>query len=129
MKRKFLKSLFSCSLVDIRAFEIPVSGKIPEEMYFFCLAMMADNLESGSLPEFHKTEELKSVALEILSKRMQEYETSMEEDERLLKDNSIGLRHKMAIEVRLGEKKNLQKAVDRVNAWVIGPAVKRAKKH
>jgi Rubisco LSMT substrate-binding len=123
------KSLVSDFKVDRRAFEIPVSGKIPEDMYVLCLAFMAGSLQSDTVPVFHKTAELKQVVLEVLSKRMQEYDTSMEEDESFLQNPDIGKRQTMAIEVRLGEKKNLQKAIDRVDAWVIGPQAKRVKKN
>src|SRR5579859_6493244 len=109
--------------LNARAYEIPWSGKIPEEMYVFCLSMMAETLDAESVPEMKKSAELKAVVLEILRKRMDEYETSMEDDERLL-SSEIGMRERMAIEVRLGEKRILHRAMDKIHAWSLEPPSK-----
>lgn len=111
---------------DYSAFEIPFSGKIPEEMYVFCLAITAEELSEGAIPQYRKTSELKSAVLEVLSKRMAEYSTSVEDDETLLQ-TELDIRKRMAIEVRLGEKRILKKAIDRVEAWDIERSAKRAK--
>ena len=97
-------------------------------MYVFCLAMMADTLNTTTIPEIHKTAQLKTAIINILNKRMEMYDTSTEEDERLLR-KELSLRERMAVEVRLGEKKILKKAIDRVDAWVVGPPSKRMKTH
>lgn len=112
--------------VDSRAYEIPYSGKIPEEMYIFCLSIMQQDLSEKSIPKIQKTEELQNVVLEIFSRRMNEYDTSLEEDEELLK-RDLTLRKRMALEVRLSEKRILRKAKERVDAWVISPPTKRQK--
>ena len=116
-----------CKGVDGRAYEIPYSGKIPEEMYIFCLSMMQETLNEESIPEMQKTEELQKVVSEILSRRMAEYETTLEEDEILLQREDLSLRKRMAVEVRLSEKRILKKARERVDAWVISPSTKRQK--
>jgi len=110
-----------------RAFEIPYSGKIPEEMYVFCLSMMASSLTADTIPEYRKTAELKHAMLKVLAKRKAEYSTSIEEDERMLQ-GEIPARQRMAIEVRLGEKRILKKAKERVEAWDTEPPTKRQKR-
>ena len=128
MMQTYLRSKLLCPHeADSRAFEIPVSGKIPHEMYVFCLAMMADALNAGTIPENEKTEELKRVVVDVLSKRIGQYSTSIEEDEKILEDKVVNMRRRMAVEVRLGEKKILKKAKERVEAWIIPPPAKRLK--
>ena len=111
---------------NFRAYEILYSGKIPEEMYVFCLSIMADNLEEGTIPQYHKTAELKRALLDILSKRMGEYPTSVEEDVALL-STQLETRKRMAIEVRLGEKRILRKAIGTIEACIVEPPAKRMK--
>lgn len=96
-------------------------------MYIFCLAMMAESLDGNTIPQMAKTEELKDTVLSILRKKTEEYSTTIEEDEKLLQTD-LSLRVKMAIEVRLGEKGILRKAISRVDAWVTLPQSKRLKR-
>jgi len=110
-----------------RAFEIPYSGKVPEEMYLFCVAMMAEELDTTTIPEVEKTEQLRMAVLDVLGARLAKYETSIEDDEGLLLRTDLPLRKRMAIEVRLGEKRIIRKAVDRVEAWDVPPPPKRVK--
>ena len=74
-----------------------------------------------------KTEDLKAVVREILSRRLNMYETTLEEDEMLLRQEGLSLRKAMGVEVRLCEKRILKKAMERVDAWVISPPSKRQK--
>ena len=90
--------------------------------------MMVDTLDTTTIPEIHRTAELKTAIINILGKRMAMYDTSIEEDEELLR-KEVSLRERMAVEVRLGEKRVLKKAIDRVDAWVVGPPSKRIKTH
>jgi N-lysine methyltransferase SETD6 len=92
----------------------------------FCLAMMVDSLDEDGIPEMERTAELKDVVLRILGKRVADYDTSIEEDENLLQ-TELSLRGRMAVEVRLGEKRILNKAIERVEAWVTPPPTKRVK--
>ncbi len=127
-KKTYLKSIAYESRADIRAFEIPLSGKIPEGMYVFCLVMMAGTLDATTIPEIHRTAELKGMVINILNKRISEYPTSIQDDEGMLQTD-LSLRERMAVEVRLGEKRILKKAIDRVDAWIVGPPSKRIKTH
>jgi len=61
--------------------------------------------------------DLNAIVLTLLAKRMDQYPQSIEEDESLLK-TELSIRHRMAIEVRLGEKRILQRAREKVNSWV-----------
>lgn len=93
----------------------------------FCLSIMADTLDVNTIPEVHRTAELKRDLLDILSTRLSEYDTSIKQDEGLVQ-TELSPRKAMAVEVRLGEKRILQKAIDRVDAWVTAPPAKRAKR-
>lgn len=91
---------------------------------------MSENLTEENIPEMQKTEDLKRTVLKVLERRMGEYETSLEEDERLLTEDLVmGLRKRMAVEVRVSEKRILEKARGRVEGWVIEPVTKRQKRN
>jgi N-lysine methyltransferase SETD6 len=77
--------------------------------------MMADTLDANSIPEGKRTPELKKALLDVLVKKTAAYNTTLEEDEKLLK-STLGSRQRMAIEVRLGEKRVLKKARERIRA-------------
>jgi SET domain-containing protein 6 len=77
--------------------------------------MMANTFDANSIPEAKRTAELKQAVLDVLSKRIAEYETTIEDDERLL-DSTLDVRRRMAIEVRIGEQRILKKARERVGA-------------
>jgi hypothetical protein len=127
MMRRYTKSTFKVSSANSRAFEIPHSGKIPEEMYVFTLSIMASTFTPDMIPEYTKTMELQAAMLKVLTKRLGMYHTTMEEDEKLLKD-TLPSRRKMAIIVRLGEKKILKKAQNRILSWDTDPPAKRQKR-
>ena len=88
--------------------------------------MMADTLDGESIPQMKKTAELKKAVTDILGLRLAKYDASIEEDEKLLKMD-LPARKRMAIEVSLGEKRIIKKALDRVDAWDVPPPTKRVK--
>lgn len=88
--------------------------------------MMADMLDASTIPKVQRTAELKKAVLNVLTKRQAQYDTSIEDDERRLQTD-LSVRERMAVEVRLGEKRILQKATERVDAWVVSPPSKRLK--
>lgn len=90
--------------------------------------MMANTLDATTIPEIHRTAELKRAIIDILNKRMVMYDTSTEDDEVLLRQE-LSPRKRMAVEVRLGEKRILKRAIDRVDTWIVGPPSKRMKTH
>ena len=85
---------------------------------------MANALTPETIPDYEKTAELKQAIVKVLGQRMNEYSTLIDEDEKLLLAD-ISSRRKMAIEVRLGEKRILKNAQERVEAWDTEPATKR----
>jgi Rubisco LSMT substrate-binding len=89
--------------------------------------MMQDTLSNeGDIAPLQKTEELQNKVFEIFARRMKEYGTSLEEDEGLLRqEGGLGLRKRMALEVRVSEKRILMKARERIEGWVISPPTKR----
>jgi SET domain-containing protein 6 len=59
-----------------------------------------------------KRDEISSASiLQALTAKLAQYPTSTQEDKALLKKDGISKRHRMAIEVRLGEKELLHEAV------------------
>ena len=52
-----------------------------------------------------------AVITRALSTKLEQYPTSLKEDEALLKKDGLPKRHRMAIEVRLGEKQLLYEAI------------------
>ena len=91
----------------------------------FCLAMMADNLEADVDIEVKKTAMLQQVLKDVLRNRLAEYE--LKEPIEMSSTEKCDIRREMAACVRLGEQMILQKAMERISAWVIEPATKRAK--
>jgi hypothetical protein len=61
------------------------------------------------IPEKRKREDIfKTLVTKALTAKLAQYLTSVEEDEKLLKEDSLEKRCRMAIEVRLGEKRLLR---------------------
>lgn len=92
----------------------------------FSLAMMAEKLDAETIPHMKKTAGLKTVMLKILERRWAMYATPIEEDERVL-ETDLPVRKRMAVEVRLGEKRIIKKAMGRIEAWDVPPPSKRIK--
>lgn len=68
-------------------------------------------VENGAIPDKRKRDEAQSAVItKVLQDLEARYATSVLEDQRLLSTSNVGRRQKMAIEVRLGEKKLLQEA-------------------
>ncbi|KAF2132303.1 SET domain-containing protein RMS1 [Dothidotthia symphoricarpi CBS 119687] len=67
------------------------------------------------IPDKRKRDELQNTVLrEALMAKLAQYPTSTKEDKALLKSDGLSKRHRMAIEVRLGEKQLLEEAVSLV---------------
>ncbi|KAI5841367.1 hypothetical protein DFP73DRAFT_528444 [Morchella snyderi] len=80
----------------------------------------------GKVAKPKKTPEVAKVLEEILEKRLGEYGTTVEDDENLLCEEGAQGRKKIAIEVRLGEKKILKGALEKVRGWALVESAKRA---
>lgn len=58
-----------------------------------------------------RVEACKAAIIQALETKLGQYPTSLAEDEALLKKQDLSKRHRMAIEVRYGEKTLLQEAI------------------
>jgi len=66
----------------------------------------------GLIAEKRKREDISNtVVTKALAAKLAQYPTSIEDDEKLLKEGSLEKRHRMAVEVRLGEKRLLHEAL------------------
>jgi SET domain-containing protein 6 len=68
-------------------------------------------------PKRKRSDTIYNVVVEkALKARLAQYPTSADQDEQLLQKDDLSKRHRMAIEVRLGEKRLLQEALALVQA-------------
>jgi SET domain-containing protein 6 len=104
----------------------PEGPSIPDELLAFLYILLLDeeNLAAISssqsyLPSRSKmaTETLGQVLVTLLRLREEEYATTLEEDEALLKSENLPNRTRMAIEVRLGEKKVIREAIQEASSF------------
>jgi SET domain-containing protein 6 len=79
-------------------------------MKTFLKALKKSN-PSMSADKRKRDEICKAAVAQALSDKLDQYPTSVQEDEALLKQRNLAKRHLMAIEVRLGEKVLLQEAI------------------
>lgn len=90
---------------------IGFSEELQDQVNHFVASALRINIDNMKKPEKLK---LKSAFAEIMAKtiplRLEQYSTTVEQDEELLKKRETTGRLKMAIDVRLGEKKLLQEA-------------------
>jgi SET domain-containing protein 6 len=87
-----------------------VSPEVEEQVKGFLKALQKSMPDA--IPEKRKRDEIYGdVVAKALTAKIAQYPTSMEEDEKLLLDGSLEKRLRMAIEVRLGEKRLLQEAL------------------
>lgn len=69
-----------------------------------------------------------NVVAKALAAKLAQYPTSATEDEALLKTGSLSKRHRMAVQVRLGEKRVLQEALQLLQGDDEGTAQSTGKK-
>lgn len=99
---------------------------IPDELLalLFILLLNEESLAKLSSSQIHlpsrsklEAETIGQVLVIILQLREEEYATTLEEDEALLKGDNLAYRIRMAIEVRLGEKRVLREAIQEARAF------------
>ncbi|TGZ84872.1 SET domain-containing protein [Ascodesmis nigricans] len=101
------------------AYDFDLSLEVPEEILVVMQTLLmtddefADYKRKGKVPR-PKLVPVTDRLLRVLQNRLGDYETSIEEDEALLKNSEVMGRRRMAIEVRLGEKKILKGVLDEV---------------
>ncbi|EJF65011.1 SET domain-containing protein [Dichomitus squalens LYAD-421 SS1] len=105
--------------------------ELPEELVSFerLLFLSEDEwiktAKKSKLPKPKVDPDVLTVAIDVLSARLKEYPTSIEEDEKLLsadKVESLSLNKKHAVIVRLGEKRILQGTLKQLRARVAASA-------
>ncbi|GAA5996004.1 ribosomal lysine N-methyltransferase [Rhodotorula paludigena] len=115
-------------------FSIETNHKLPDEMISAIRTFTLDDAEwakarkKESPPKPKIDADVAEWARKILTARRKEYKTSIEEDEALLADSTLPLRKRMAVIVRLGEKRILagaQKKLD--DEFPPGAPVEKAK--
>ncbi|KAL9950093.1 hypothetical protein D7B24_004310 [Verticillium nonalfalfae] len=87
-----------------------VSPELAEQLKEFLKAVK--KLDSERIPDKRKRDEIcDAVIAEVLKVRLAQYPTSIETDEKLLAEADLPARRRMAVVVRLGEKKLLLEAI------------------
>jgi SET domain-containing protein 6 len=87
-----------------------VSPELDEQFKTFLKALKKAKPEVMS--DKRKRDEIYTTVMgNVLTAKLAQYPTTVEEDEALLKKSDIAKRHRMAIEVRLGEKRLVQEAI------------------
>jgi SET domain-containing protein 6 len=87
-----------------------VSQELEEQIKDFL--KVAKRVNASLIPEKRKRDILcDTVIVEALEKKLAQYPTTVLEDVALLKKADLSKRYRMAIEVRLGEKRLLQEAI------------------
>jgi SET domain-containing protein 6 len=87
-----------------------ISPELDEQLRAFLKALKKS--KSEAFAGKRRREDICNVAItQALTAKLGTYPTSVKEDEALLKNENLSRRHRMAIEVRLGEKRLLQEAI------------------
>lgn len=90
---------------------VGMPGELLEQLKMFLKAIK--KIDPESIPDKRKRDDIMQVILaQSLHSLESRYPTSATEDERLLQEDGVSQRQRMAIEVRLGEKRLLQEAKD-----------------
>ncbi|KAH5236714.1 hypothetical protein HBI62_021540 [Parastagonospora nodorum] len=87
-----------------------ISPELDEQLTAFLKAIRKSKPEVVA-DKRKRVESCKAAITQALMTKLGQYPTSIEEDKELLKKQDLAKRHRMAIEVRLGEKTLLQEAV------------------
>lgn len=95
-------------------FVVGTDCELPPEMVSLARLLLQSKADwektksKGKVPKPNMDGTIAAIAMDVLQRRLQEYPTSIEEDEKLLADEAqLSLNRKMAVTVRLGEKRIL----------------------
>jgi SET domain-containing protein 6 len=92
-----------------------VSEELEEQIRVFFEVIK--KVDANLVPNKRERDEVCNTAIaEALKTRLAQYSTTVREDRALLRRENLGKRYRMAIEVRLGEKRLLQEAIALVGA-------------
>ncbi|KAI0368296.1 SET domain-containing protein [Pilatotrama ljubarskyi] len=124
---------------DDDVFVLQTDCELPEEFVSFIRLLLQPKDEwektakKSKLPKPKVDKDVLSIAADVLEKRLKEYSTTLEEDEKLLAPGSVeqlSLNKKHAVIVRLGEKRILRGTLKDVRgklAAFTGPSKKRGR--
>ncbi|KAF3925893.1 hypothetical protein ABW20_dc0104772 [Dactylellina cionopaga] len=112
------------------SYDIETDGGIPSEILVLIQAFVVDDqtfqsyVEDEKFPKAKRDERTRDLILEVIAKRREGYRTTVEQDLAFLSIAGAGLgtRKRMAIEVRLGEKKILDRVENMVRGWADEPS-------
>lgn len=106
------------------AFDIGTDLRIPDDV-LVVIGTLLHPREQWREVKPRKSEAVAGVLLEVLETRLGAYEGGVEEDEALLRDQTVRGRRRIAVEVRLGEKKIIVGALAKVREWTRPESAKR----
>jgi SET domain-containing protein 6 len=87
-----------------------ISQELDEQLRILLKALKKSNPDA--FVDKRKRDEICNATVSAaLSAKLRQYTTSLQDDEALLKKDDLTRRHKMALQVRVGEKKLLQEAI------------------
>lgn len=106
------------------AFDIGTDLRVPDDV-LVVIGTLLHPREQWRAVKPRKSEAVAGVLLEVLETRLGAYESGVEEDEALLRDQTVRGRRRIAVEVRLGEKKIIVGALAKVREWMRPDSAKR----
>ncbi|KAL0633881.1 Ribosomal lysine N-methyltransferase 4 [Maublancomyces gigas] len=106
------------------AFDIGTDLRVPDDV-LVVIGTLLHPREQWREVKPRKSEAVARVLLEVLETRLGAYESGVEEDEALLRDQTVQGRRRIAVEVRLGEKKIIVGALAKVREWTPPDSAKR----
>ncbi|RHZ53480.1 hypothetical protein Glove_441g90 [Diversispora epigaea] len=121
-KKEKVELLLEEDILD-DVFILDTKNNLPPDLIITVKVMMMNKTQFKILKEMRKfpkpkmIPELRNPLIELLKKRLSEYETSINEDEEILNKNNISKKLKNAITVRLSEKRILQNVIDFLVSW------------
>ncbi|ROT34588.1 SET domain-containing protein RMS1 [Sodiomyces alkalinus F11] len=96
-----------------------ISSELDEQIKSFLKALK--KLDASRIPDKRKRDDIRNaVVAKVLDARLAQYPTTAQNDEALLARDDLPHRHRMAVHVRLGEKKLLQEAIDLLQSQAQG---------
>lgn len=107
------------------AFDIGTNLRIPDDMLVVIDTLLQPRGQWRTAAGPRKSEAVGRVLREVLETRLRAYGGSVKDDETILLDHALQGRKRMAVEVRLGEKKIIVGSLAKVRGWVRPEGSKR----
>lgn len=107
------------------AFDIGTDLRIPDDMLVVIDTLLRPRDQWRTAAGPRKSEAVGRVLREVLETRLRAYKGSVKDDETILLDHALRGRKRMAVEVRLGEKKIIAGSLAKMREWVRPESSKR----